>query len=440
MSDDNMNPQETPEMDLDNAVQKEERERLVERREKRRKIISLIVSIIIAIVLWMYVINQENPTVDRTFSNVKVELINEDELADNNLAVKSSEAQYVKVTVTGRRSTLVDLESSDIVATADLSSCVSGENYLDVNINTPNMVELKKISPAQIKVDIDTIVSADRDVTVTFSGDAEEGYQPVATRQSYDSITITGAKQVLKKVTGISAKIKTSDLTTESQKITAELIPVDKNGDKVDNVTLSKEEMYVWAQLYEVKSVNLETSVTGTLDESLSYEGMDAPDTIKVAADPTIADSVTSVTAEPVDLSTITKDTYVDLTIDYPDGVVAADGYETVQAKISVSKITSKTVSMSTSDITVENLDSSLKLKFNSSKIQIVVSGSASALSDINKDSISLSIDASTLTEGEQSVNVTAKLKDSSNSEDVTINEAKTMVTVTSPGGDSGSA
>lgn len=217
MSDENMTPRDTQSKAAEHAGLKIERERQLARKEKQRKIVSAIVSVIIALALWVYVVNQENPTVDRTFSNVKVELINEAELADNDLAIKTAEEQSVKVTVTGRRSTLVDLKSSDIVATADLSSCVSGENYLDVNIRTPSMVELKKISPAQVKVDIDTIVSSERDVSVSFKGDADQGYQPEATRQAYDKVSMTGAKQVLRNVTGINAKIDTSDLTTASK-------------------------------------------------------------------------------------------------------------------------------------------------------------------------------------------------------------------------------
>lgn len=431
MSDENMTPRDTQSKAAEHAGLKIERERQLARKEKQRKIVSAIVSVIIALALWVYVVNQENPTVDRTFSNVKVELINEAELADNDLAIKTAEEQSVKVTVTGRRSTLVDLKSSDIVATADLSSCVSGENYLDVNIRTPSMVELKKISPAQVKVDIDTIVSSERDVSVSFKGDADQGYQPEATRQAYDKVSMTGAKQVLRNVTGINAKIDTSDLTTASKKFTAELIPVDKNGNKVDNVTLSKDEMSVWAQLYKIKNVKLNTSVTGTLADDLTLQGVKAPDTVKIAAEADIVDDISSVTAEPIDLSDVKKTSYVDLFINYPDGVVAADGFENMQAKVSISRISSRSITMSTDDISVEKLDGSKEIKFDSPEISIIISGPSSVISGISEDDIVMSLDASELDEGHQKTGITAKLRDGSEKEDVTINKAQVGVTVT---------
>ncbi|MDD6255585.1 MAG: CdaR family protein [Eubacteriales bacterium] len=438
MSDENMNNTGTQGLETERDRQKNEREIQRHRKERRRRIITAIVSVIIAVVLWMYVVNQENPTVDRTFSNIKVEYINEDELTNNDLAIKTADIQYVKVTVTGRRSTLVDLESSDIVATADLSSCVSGENYLDVSIKTPNMVELKKISPAQVKVDIDKIVSSDADINVKFSGSAEDGYQPVATRQAFDTVEMTGARQVLKTVVGINAEIKTSDLSTASKNLTAKLVPVDKDGKKVDNVTLSKSEMSVWAQLYKVKDVKLNTSVTGSLDDGLTLEKFDAPDTIKIAADTAAVDSIDSVSAEPVSLSGISDDTAVTLTIDYPDGTAAAEGYETIEADISVSKMSEKTLTLDTGNITVNNLGSLLDLKFNSPNIKVTLSGPSSALSEISDDDIVMTLDASKLTEGKQTADVAVSFKNSDNSENVTAEPAQTKVTVSVAG--SGSA
>lgn len=293
------------------------------------------------------------------------------------------------------------------------------------------MVELKKISPAQVKVDIDTIVSSERDVSVSFKGDADQGYQPEATRQAYDKVSMTGAKQVLRNVTGINAKIDTSDLTTASKKFTAELIPVDKNGNKVDNVTLSKDEMSVWAQLYKIKNVKLNTSVTGTLADDLTLQGVKAPDTVKIAAEADIVDDISSVTAEPIDLSDVKKTSYVDLSINYPDGVVAADGFENMQAKVSISRISSRSITMSTDDISVEKLDGSKEIKFDSPEISIIISGPSSVISGISEDDIVMSLDASELDEGHQKTGITAKLRDGSEKEDVTINKAQVGVTVT---------
>lgn len=189
--------------------------------------------------------------------------------------------------------------------------------------------------------------------------------------------------------------------------------------------------MSVWAQLYKIKNVKLNTSVTGTLADDLTLQGVKAPDTVKIAAEADIVDDISSVTAEPIDLSDVKKTSYVDLSINYPDGVVAADGFENMQAKVSISRISSRSITMSTDDISVEKLDGSKEIKFDSPEISIIISGPSSVISGISEDDIVMSLDASELDEGHQKTGITAKLRDGSEKEDVTINKAQVGVTVT---------
>ena len=65
-------------------------------RKKRQKVIHVILAIVIAVVLWLYVINVENPTGTARLRDLPVQLQGEEVLADSGLMVTSGSAARKK--------------------------------------------------------------------------------------------------------------------------------------------------------------------------------------------------------------------------------------------------------------------------------------------------------------------------------------------------------
>ena len=86
------------------------------------KLFWMVVSLFISLVLWTYVTQQDNSTITRTFSNVKVEFTGEDELENAGLAIANVDTDEVSVTLRGSRRVMGRLDSSKIAAVIDVGS------------------------------------------------------------------------------------------------------------------------------------------------------------------------------------------------------------------------------------------------------------------------------------------------------------------------------
>ncbi|HQA61257.1 MAG TPA: CdaR family protein, partial [Tepidanaerobacteraceae bacterium] len=103
-----------------------------------------IISIVAAIIMWLYVMNEQNPQVTYVIRDVPVRLQNLDE---NKFALKDDSAEYkVNVKVKGRRSLVADIKPGDIYAYVNLRGRIEGDNLIRVDITTPTNIELIDVS------------------------------------------------------------------------------------------------------------------------------------------------------------------------------------------------------------------------------------------------------------------------------------------------------
>ena len=365
-----------------------------EQVQKRQKVITLIISLIVACGLWLYVMEEVNPVVNRSFSGIRVHVMNQSTLEAKNLTVTSEEDQYVRIKVSGKRRTLMDLDSSDFIATADASECTAGENYINVDVKTSAPVQVDKVTSSQIRLDVEPIVNESRNVTVAYVGDVESGYQPVTVYQEISSADITGPQSKVAGTAEILATVRTESLSDEKKELKVKLTAVDRKGRELNGIQLSQKNMIVGAQIYARKEVELRASNTGQVKEGYKLVSFEVPEMIRIALPKTEVDRVFSVAADPVNLSEIEKSTEIDLNLHMPGSAVLAEDQDTPKATVKVAKITQQTMKADTGSIKVENLPAGRQLTFNTPSVEIVLTGTASDLSAIKKKDIHLSVNA----------------------------------------------
>lgn len=307
-------------------------------KKSKKSYILMVLSVIAAIVLWFYVVDATNPTLNRTYSDIRVEILNQDSLADRGLAVVGDVEEFVNVKVSGKRSVILRLDASELVAAIDLSDCSEGENYVEVDVHTPGSVDLESVSKPQILVEVESIVTEDRSVEVVFEGSAEDDREAVCLRQELETVEVTGGKSVVSSVDHVEAAVDLSVLSEEADTYDVILTAVDEEGEWIENLTFEQESMEISAQLYVVKSVPLTVETTGTLPDGLELVSVETVDEISIALPENRSDRVTEITADRVDLSEVTESTTVELTLQLPDRVQLADGEDIPEAEITVKK------------------------------------------------------------------------------------------------------
>ena len=130
-------------------------------------------SVFFALLIWMIIINIDDPYKTRTFS-VNVETINESALQSVNKVYEVIDGSTASVKVRGKKSVVDKLEASDIRATADLSdlsavNAVAIKPSLTINVSSEVTLECDQV----LKVSLENRASKQVKVTVITEGNPE---------------------------------------------------------------------------------------------------------------------------------------------------------------------------------------------------------------------------------------------------------------------------
>jgi len=368
----------------------------------------MILSLILAVALWMYIVGEMNPTTTKTYREIPVTLTNEQTLTDNGLAVLTSSDSDMTVTITGKRSAVSKVKSTDIVATVDLSNAAEGENQLAININVPSNVEVKSQSISKITVKVEKRTSESKEVKVIYTGDKAKGEEPTTKKISPSKVTVSGAADLVNKVSYVKASVNVDTVKSTLSSASSKLTAMDKNDNEVDNVTLSTNKAKITSIMYDTKTVDLNVPITNDNDD---YDRTTkVPDSITIKGASSDLAKVSSITAKTLDISNITTSTSLNVTPVLPDGIEAADVSKDLTVKVTVKNATqTKTFSFSGSSVDLTDLDSSLNGTVKTGTIKVTITASKTKLANISKSDISLSASCSGLTSGTHTVDLKAE-------------------------------
>ncbi len=387
-----------------------EENKVKELSERKRKYLYIALSIIISIALWLSVVDVQNPDIVRVFRNVPLNVVNAEILDDANLKIMSSIPETVTVNVKGSRRSIIDLDTSEISAELDVSGCDEGENEIRVEVRVPDIVSIGSISPGIVIVDAQKIITREADISVVFEGALLDNHEAVCTGMSISSVNVTGVKSLVESVDHVNAAVDVTKLGEKQDQSDALLVPVDRDGTKVEGLTLSEKSVTVFAQINVTKKAELHVDTVGKTAEGIVFQSIDYPETIEIVLPEENVDSVKYIEAEPVDLSDISENTTVDLKLILPDYVSLSRNQSAPQAVVKVDKISDSKVSCDLSRAVITNLGENLKASFEDASVNISVSAVSGKTGGLTSDNIVLSADCSGLKEGIHKVKLSAEL------------------------------
>ena len=386
------------------------------------KIANLILAFVISIGLWCYVVYAVNPVQKQTFRDIPVQLVNEEILNENGLAVANDTNITVNVAVEGSRKVLAAMDTDSFTATADVSQCIAGTNSVAVEIKMTKNASLASDSTLTVQIEVEKLVTESKDIKIKYSGEAGSGREVEAELTGDSTVRVSGAESLVAKVAYVAADISVAEVKTTDQLMEAELKPVDSSGSAVKNVSVSKETAELRVSIYNTKKVSLVVKTTGQLPSGYSLEGVKSQETIVIRGSEAALENITSVSAEYIDISGFTKTTEVKLSLVLPDGVELSSGEKTPVAQIYIEGDSSYDVTIGSDAINIRNLDDeSYEARIISGSISVSVTGD----SGVTENDFTLSINVKGLDEGEHEVPLTVRYKGSG-----TVTSAPDTVTV----------
>ena len=356
-----------------------------------------ILAFLIAGLLWLTVVNIDNPITDQTYKNIPVSVINAEVLASEETPKTYQivdDTQTVDVTVKAKRSVLSKIEAKDIVAVADMKE-------LTLNTQIPIQVTVKGheykeaySNPRNLQIKLEDEETKKFPIVPKTTGTVRDGYVLGSVTAVPEQVSIRGPKSVVETISKVEAKVNVSGLS-QDMLMKSELKLYDQDNEEIDQTLLSNnlgtEGVSINIELFRTKKIPLEfdTSQIQAADgyefSKITYE----PQEISISGEQRALRKVDKIEipASALEMNDIKEKTekVVDISSYLPEEIELADeNAGSVVVTVFVEKDGAKTFEITPGAITVDNLTKGLVLDYKTADaLEVQVRGPKDALEGI---------------------------------------------------------
>lgn len=356
-----------------------------------------VIAFIFAALLWLIVVNLDNPVVSKTFREIPVTIVNDDIITSAGDVYQVVGEQSVSVVVYATRDISQELEAEDIVATADVTEMDTATGLIPIEISIPDYsgdYESAEAVPRNLTIQREKSGKKVLSLSVKAENDPADGYILGNMTVEPEQVTLTGAESVLAQIARAEARVNVEGMTAD-QKAKAELRLYDADGNvlnppQIEN-DLGEEGITVSVEVLKLKSVPIVLDVTGTPAEGYKYTGgTSTPENLQVcgkSADLEGFDEI-EISGSVLDVSgasdTIEKN--IDISEYLPEGVrLAEQDSGTVKVTLKVEQEGTRSIDFLVSSLRINNLSEKLQVNYETgAEIVIRVSGDEARLNTLD--------------------------------------------------------
>ena len=290
-----------------------------------------IAAIIVAIVLWLYVMNDQNPAIEGSYT-VPVMIEN---APDEYLM--SAAADTVTLRVRGARSLFVAADRSDFHAHINLADFTEGERAYAVETTIPYGFELVSVSPDKINVGLDRMVQKTFKAELTISGSPATGFTVDQVRQENEAATVQGPRSLVNQIAHIVGHISLSGQSSDYTE-TIPLVALNADGREVAGVTLTPASTEVSVNMVRGlsrKVVEVRAKPRSDLSPQFKLEGITVePARVEIAGTEDVVSKITGIETEEFSLADVKETEKRPVRLMLPAGVTVAEPNVTVEIKV----------------------------------------------------------------------------------------------------------
>ncbi len=224
----------------------------------------MVASLIAAILLWIYVIQVENPVFQLPMSDIPVKFENRAVLEEAGLMMTYSSADKVSMTISGRRKTVSAVDRREVTASVDLKNITEpGEYNMSVRVAFPeNNISIADRRP-KVKIKVEKIVSKKLSVKVSVEGEAAKGYYAAYT-ENPPVIEVSAPESMIDSISVARAVVNASGERTDFEH-TVPLKLYDTEGNSLESPYIRMKQTYmdIKCKVYPTKKVPVTWTETG---------------------------------------------------------------------------------------------------------------------------------------------------------------------------------
>lgn len=378
-----------------------------------------VIALILALLLFENV-NQENQSVINVPQDQDAEIIKNVPVTsyyDTENLVVSGVPETVTITISGPKSNLQQaVTQRGFEVYVDLTEAKIGTQEVPIQIRDISERLTVKIEPETVEVSVQEKVTKEFSVEAEFNtGILADGYISDAAEINPKKVKITGAKDVLDKISYVKATLDVKGPIQDTLKQEAEILVLDQELNKLDVVVEPRTVEVTIPIKASSKKVPIRIVENGAPPEGVVIDSITLEnDEATIIAEKDLLDKTESVRVE-VDVSEITGDTELSLPVIISDGIVSVDP-QLVKVTIKANKSESKT--LSNLPISIQGLSDQYKAAFRdplNGSMNVTITGTTEAISSINASDFQVYVDASGLDAGDHDVKILVDGPDSVN-------------------------
>jgi len=372
-----------------------------------RNVALKLISIFVAIILWFIAIREQNPEITRRFDNIRVTVVNEEQLEPRGFTLTQRINDEATIQVRGRTHDFIGVNTDEIMGYIDLARVTeSGEQYLPIEIRgLPTGMSLQRT--AQMWISVESLTS--KIIPVTFEMNVSEayGYKLHPYRMTPEgNVRVLGPTSILDRIEKAYVSLNISDASqTIERSLPVKLF--DRNEQLVlhEYVNTVPSYIIVIIPVYPVKNVYVSPSIVGTPAHGFEVKGVEVyPAEIVVSGDVTVISEMQSISTEIIDIQNATVDVRRIMNIKEYHGIDIIEGQPTrfdVIVRIDEVIIDRK---ISINSIETINTPQNRRIQIADQSVDITLRGPQLALEALMEEDVSISIDLSDVTRGENTL------------------------------------
>ena len=303
---------------------------------RKENLLARIACLLVACGLWVYVMTDQNPIVERNVE-VRLQQLN----LPNNMMVFNV-PDKVMVKIRGTRTKVSDNLENKITASLNLKNVTEGQQSLPVKVSFA-AGDVVQITPNDVSVYVDTVsekkVPVITRIVGAVSSDMTIGHSIITPAQ----VTLRGATHRMNKVNKVVAPIDVTDHQGDFQ-TESELVAVSDDGYDIPNMKIIPERVMVQATMVsQMLSVDIPVQlvVSGELPKDVTVTKTEIlPEKVRITAPPSLLKDLKAINTKPVDVSKLTGSTVVAAELDLPEKVIPE--LRTVRIRLSVERQSNK--------------------------------------------------------------------------------------------------
>ncbi len=374
-----------------------------------------LISLALAFFLWLFVVNEQNPEIDRTLVVVpRLRGMPAD-------LVLIEELQSVSVRLRGRRNDIFNIGEGDLELYVNMAEAVEGENNPEVRLAS---------IPTGVQV-VEIIIQEQLELQLSITGQLARGYALGEGQLNPNRVVAQGPRSRVEEIARALVRVDAAGATADIRAVVAvELL--DRQGNVLkEGIELSPGVVEVLLPVEKLPSKLLEVAprLVGEVAEGYQVaEVLVDPPAVQVYGQQEVLESLSRLDTAPLDISGATGDRSQEVRLLVPEGVQPSR--ERVRVTARISQMTQeKTVQV---PVRVVNLGEGLEARLQPESVAVSLTGPFAAVNALQARDVTAFVDAAGLEMGEHRLRVRLNLP--AGIEGTVLEPGEVLLTITGTG------